>query len=51
MLPTLDKTTPWYEFLSYCEASYSLGVPGHPSVTRFIRYHNYLKTINHIGNS
>jgi hypothetical protein len=42
-LEALDPTTPWYEFLSYCEVCQSLGVA--PSVGRFIRYQNYLKTI------
>ena len=45
MYHVLDSTTPWFEFLSYMEASESLSAPGHPSVTRFIRYHNYLKEI------
>lgn len=41
MLNKLDPTTPWYEFNSYCECCYSLGVT--PSVTKFIRYNNYYK--------
>lgn len=39
--PALDPTTPWYEFNSYCECCYSLGVT--PSVGRFIAYNNYFK--------
>lgn len=42
-LEALDPTTPWYEFLSYCEVCRSLGV--NPSVGRFMRYQAYLKTI------
>jgi hypothetical protein len=40
---TLDPTTPFYEFLSYSECCWSLGVKGQPSITRFIRYRSYLK--------
>lgn len=41
--PTLDPTTPWYEFLSYQECCWSLGVP--VRMTSFLRYHQYLKEI------
>jgi hypothetical protein len=41
----LDPTTPWYEFLSYIECCRSLNPPGHPSLTRFMRYHEYLKEV------
>ena len=40
--PSLDETTPWYEFNSYCECCRSLGMK--PSVQRFMRYQNYYKT-------
>lgn len=40
-LPTLDPTTPWYEFLSYQECCRSLGVP--VRLQSFMRYHAYLK--------
>lgn len=40
-METLDETTPWYEFLSYCECCRSLGVE--PSVGRFVRYQRYLE--------
>lgn len=40
---TLDSTTPWYEFLSYQECCRSLNQP--VSLTRFMRYQNYLKSI------
>lgn len=41
--PVLDPTTPWYEFLSYQECCWSLEKP--VSLTRFMRYNNYLKEI------
>lgn len=34
-----DPTTPWYEFNSYCECCYSLGIE--PSVGRFMAYQRY----------
>jgi hypothetical protein len=42
---TLDYTTPWYEWLCYCEICHQLNVPNQPSVGRFMRYRNYLKEI------
>lgn len=41
--PVLDPTTPWYEFLSYQECCWSLEKP--VSLSRFMRYNNYLKEI------
>lgn len=41
----LDETTPWYEFLMYEEICYQLDVPGQPSIGRFMKYRNYLKSI------
>lgn len=41
--PTLDPTTPWYEFLSYQECCWSLNVP--VKINRFMRYRNYLKEV------
>jgi hypothetical protein len=41
----LDPTTPWYEWLSYCECCYSLQVPGQPHLGRYMRYRNYLKEV------
>lgn len=41
--PTLDPTTPWYEFLSYQECCWSLGRP--VRIQSFIRYNAYLKEI------
>jgi hypothetical protein len=43
--PALDPTTPWFEFLSYCECCTSLNAPNQPSIGRFMRYRNYLKEI------
>jgi hypothetical protein len=43
--PTLDPTTPWFEFLSYCEVCYSLGVKDQPNIGRFMKYRNYLNKI------
>jgi hypothetical protein len=41
--PTLDPTTPWYEFLSYQECCWSLGRP--VRLTSFMWYNAYLKEI------
>lgn len=41
--PVLDHTTSWYEFQLYQECCWSLNQP--VSLTRFMRYHNYLKEI------
>ncbi len=43
--PALDPTTPWFEWLSYCECCVSLNVPGQPHLGRFMRYRQYLKEI------
>lgn len=39
----LDPTTPWYEFLSYQECCFSLGVPCR--MGSFLRYHAYLREV------
>jgi hypothetical protein len=39
----LDPTTPWYEFLSYQECCWSLGVP--VRLGSFMRYNAYLKSV------
>jgi hypothetical protein len=39
----LDPSTPWFEFLSYCECCWSLGVE--PSVHRFMRYQSYYNSV------
>lgn len=39
--PTLDPTTPWYEFLSYLECCNSLEQK--PSVGRFVAYNRYFR--------
>ncbi len=41
--PTLDPTTPYYEFNSYIECCESLGVT--PSLQRFMAYQKYLKSV------
>lgn len=38
-----DKTAPWFEFLSYQFCCESLGVE--PTIQKFLRYQNYLKTV------
>ena len=39
----LDETTPWYEWIMYCEICHQLNVPGQPSVGRYHAYRRYLK--------
>ena len=41
----LDPTTPWYEWLCYCEICYQLNVKDQPSLQRYMRYRNYLKSV------
>jgi hypothetical protein len=41
----LDPTTPWFEWLSYCECCASLGVKNQPHLGRFMRYRAYLKEV------
>jgi hypothetical protein len=41
--PTLDETTPWYEFNSYVECCISLGI--RVRLTSYLRYRNYLKSV------
>lgn len=40
----LDRTTPWYEWLSYLECCNSLKV--RPSLTGFLRYNAYYRSVN-----
>ena len=42
-LPAFDITTPWFEFLSYCEVCKSLDRP--IRIGGFMRYRAYLKEI------
>jgi len=42
----LDETTPWYEWLCYCEICHQLNVPGQPSLGRFMAYRRYLKSVD-----
>ena len=41
----LDPTTPWYEWLMYCEICHQLNVVGQPSLGRFAAYRRYLKSV------
>lgn len=41
----LDETTPWYEFLCYCEICHQLGVKDQPKLGRYAAYRRYLKYI------
>jgi len=43
--PSLDITTPWFEWLSYCEVCKSLGIKDQPKIGRFLRYRRYLKEV------
>lgn len=43
--PQLDPTTPWYEWISYCECCESLGVINQPRIGRFMAYRRYLKEV------
>lgn len=41
----LDPTTPWYEWLCYCEICHQLQVPDQPKWQRYAAYRNYLKSV------
>jgi hypothetical protein len=41
----LDPTTPWYDWLCYCEICHQLNVPGQPRMGRFLAYRRYLKEV------
>ena len=41
----LDPTTPWYEWLMYCEICHQLNVVGQPKWQRYVAYRNYLKEV------
>ena len=41
----LDPTTPWYEWLCYCEICHQLNVSNQPQIGRFIKYRAYLKEV------
>ena len=41
----LDPTTPWYEFLQYCEICHQLEVKDQPKIGRFQAYRSYLKFV------
>lgn len=42
---TLDPTTPWYDWICYCEICHQLDIKGQPNLQRFMSYHRYLKEI------
>jgi len=41
----LDPTTPWYEWLMYCEICHQLNIPNQPKWQRYAAYRNYLKEV------
>jgi len=41
----LDSTTPWYEFLMYCEICHQLNVPDQPNMTKYLKEVNILRNI------
>jgi hypothetical protein len=41
----LDPTTPWCEFLQYCEICHQLEVKDQPKIGRFQAYRRYLKSV------
>ena len=40
-----DPTTPWYEWLMYCEICHQLDAPRQPNWNRYTRYRQYLKEV------
>jgi hypothetical protein len=42
----LDPTTPWYDWLCYCEICHQLKVQDQPNVTRYLRYKKFLKELD-----
>ena len=41
----LDPTTPWYEWLCYCEICHQLDVKDQPKLGRYMAYRRYLKSV------
>lgn len=41
----IDYTTPWSEWIAYCEICHQLDVPGQPNLNRYMRYRQYLKEV------
>lgn len=41
----LDPTTPWYEWLCYCEICHQPQIVNQPHIGRFMRYRKYLKEV------
>jgi hypothetical protein len=46
----LDDTTPWNEFIMYCEICHQLDVPGQPSLGRYMAFRRYLKSVGLLDN-
>lgn len=40
----LDETTPWHDWICYCEICHQLDVPDQPSLRRFMSFRRYLKS-------
>jgi len=40
----LDETTPWHDWICYCEICHQLNVPDQPSLRRFMSFRRYLKS-------
>ena len=41
----IDYTTPWAEWIAYCEICHQLNVPNQPHLGRFMGYRRYLKEV------
>lgn len=41
----IDYTTPWAEWITYCEICHQLDIPGQPNINRYLRYRRYLKEV------
>ena len=46
----IDYTTPWNEFIMYCEICHQLNVPGQPSLGRYMSFRRYLKSVGLLEN-
>ena len=41
----LDESTPWHDWICYCEIHHQLNLPREPSLGRFLAYRRYLKSV------
>ena len=41
----IDYSTPWAEWLAYCEICHQLEIPRQPHLGRFMRYREYLREV------